>query len=342
MNKIPFLFIASLFLFTACNKDFSVGADYKDITAVFTLLSQSDTAHYVKITKGYYDEKQDNLLLAQNSDSIYYNNLEVKMEEISNGTVVNIIPLTRVDLNLEGYQKDSGIFATTPNYAYKVKKPLNSSRTYRIKIKNLSSGKEIEGETNIIDTAQLRFQNPFINTQQLDFAVPFELYNFAWNAPANAVFYDITLRFWYEEINTNTLDTTYQYKDVPLIRNVLGSDGGAVTATMKNTDFYLSLFSELGVPPAYISRRVDTPDLMVLAGGQTLKTYIDATTAQGGITYDQIKPNFTNLKGEDVLGIISTRAIRTMKQIPFTKATTDSIRDGFYTKKLNIVGVSSR
>ena len=342
MNKINFLIVAGLLLVTACNKDFSVGADYKDITAVFTLLSQSDTAHYIKITKGYYDEKQDNLLLAQNSDSIYYKNLEVQIEEISNGTVVKTTPLTRVDLNLEGYKKDSGIFAASPNYAYKLKQALNSSRTYRLRVKNLNTGKEIVGETDIIDSTQLRFQNPFINTQQLNFAVPFELFNFAWNAPANAVFFDITLRFWYEEINTNTLDTTYQYKDIPLVRNVLGSGGGAVTASMKNTDFYLSLFSELGVPPAYISRRVDTPDLMVLAGGQILKTYIDATTAQGGITYDQIKPNYTNLKGEDVLGIISTRGIRTSKQIPFTKATMDSIKLGFYTKKLNIVGESTR
>jgi hypothetical protein len=342
MNKVPYLFAACILLLSSCSKDFSVGADYKDITAVFTILSQSDTAHYVKITKGYYDETQDNLLLAQNSDSIYYNNLEVKMEEISNGAVVNTTVLTRVDLNLEGYVKDTGIFAKSPNYAYKFKDTLMSSRKYRLKIKNLTSGKEIEGETDIISSSQLIFQNPFTNTQQLDFAVPFEIFNFAWNAPANAIFFDIALRFWYQETNTNTLATTYQYKDIPLVRNVLGSGGGAVTASMKNTDFYLSLFSELGAPPSYIVRRVDTPDLMLLAGGQVLKTYIDATTAQGGITYDQIKPNFTNLKGEDVLGIMSTRGIRTMKQIPFTQATVDSIKFGTYTQKLNIVGVSTQ
>ncbi len=342
MNKVPFLFVACILLLSSCNKDFSVGADYKDITAVFTLLSQSDTAHYVKITKGYFDETQDNLLLAQNSDSIYYNNLEVKMEEISNGNVTNTTLLTSVDLNLEGYKKDTGIFAASPNYAYKFKRPLNTSRTYRLKVKNLTTGKEIEGETDIINNAQLIFQNPFINTQGLDFAVPFEIFNFAWNAPANAVFFDITLRFWYEETNTNTLATTYQYKDVPLLKNVLGSGGGAVTAAMKKSEFYLSLFSELGAPPSYIIRRVDTPDLMLLSGGQILKTYIDATTAQGGITYDQIKPNFTNLKGEDVLGIMSTRGIRKMEHIPFTKATIDSIKFGTYTKKLNIVGESKQ
>lgn len=320
-----------------------MGADYKDITAVFAILSKSDTAHYVKITKGFYSETLDNLMLAQNSDSIYYNNLEVKMEELSNGTVVKTTILERVDLNLEGYIKDTGVFAKAPNYAYKFKQPLLSDRKYRVKIKNLTSGKEIEGETDIINSDQMVFQNPYINTQQLNFSQAFDKINFAWNAPPNALFFDVTLRFWYEEIDNNTLVVVHKFKDLPLIRNVLGSGaGGGVTATFDNSTFYLTLNSELGIPPAHITRRVDTPDLMLLAGGQVLKTYIDATTAQGGITYDQIKPNFTNLKGDDVLGIMSTRGIRILEQIPFTKLTTDSIIHGSLTKNLNFVDVSKQ
>ena len=71
MNKIAFILVAFVLFVSSCTKDFKVGADYKDITVVFALLSKADTFNYVKVTKGYYDELQDNLLLAQNSDSIY-------------------------------------------------------------------------------------------------------------------------------------------------------------------------------------------------------------------------------------------------------------------------------
>lgn len=342
MKKIAFVLFAVVLFSSACNKNFKVGADYKDVTVAFALLSMNDTLNYIKITKGYYDETQDNLLLGQNSDSIYYNNLEVKVEELNNGSVVNTFILPRVDLNLEGFVKDTGIFAQTPNYAYKFfkKDSLNPQRSYRLKIKNLASGKEIEGETEVINSKNLIFQKPYINTQQLNFSIPFETYSFAWGAPANAVFFDVVLRFWYQETNVNTLETVHKYKDLPLVTNVLNTGAGA-TAVMTNSDFYRILNSELGVAPSNITRRVDTSDLMLLAGGQVLKTYIDATTAQGGITYDQIKPNYTNFKGEDVLGIISTRSTKIMYDIPFSKNTVDSIVKGSLTKNLSFVGVST-
>ncbi|MCC7030528.1 MAG: hypothetical protein IT257_09495 [Chitinophagaceae bacterium] len=340
MNKIVIILGAVALFFTSCNKNFKVGAEYKDVTAVFALLSKADTFNYVKITKGYYDELQDNLLLAQNSDSIYYNNLEVKMMEISNGAVVDSFTLPRVDLNNEGFVKDSGIFAQTPNYGYKFHKALNSDRRYRLKIKNLSNGKVIEGETEVINHNQIIFQKPYINTQPLDFAVPTQTFDFAWSAPATAVFFDVVLRFWYQEFNINTMITTRTYRDLTLIKNVLNNGAGG-NATMSNSDFYRMLNSEVGVAPSFITRRVDTADLMLITGGQVLKTYIDATTAQGGITYDQIKPNYTNLKGEDVLGIMSTRGIKTLKDIPLTKPTIDSIVLGSLTKNLSFVGISS-
>lgn len=339
MKQFVFFLGAMLMLGSACNKNFKVGAEYKDITVVYALLSKADTVHYIKVTKGFFDETKDNLMLAQIADSIYYQSLDVKMMEISNGAIVDSTALTLVDLNLDGNIKDSGIFAQSPNYAYRYERKLNSDRRYRLKIRNLQNGKEIEGETEIINDATMKFQSPYINTQALNFAVPSEVYNFAWTAPANAVFFDVVLRFWYEEKNVNTGIITRRYKDLPLVTNVLNSGSGG-SAAMTKSDFYRVLNSEVGRCPADINRRVDTCDLMLLTGGQVLKTYIDATTAQGGITYDQIKPNYTNLKGEDVLGILSTRGIRTMKDIPFNASTIDSIVNGSLTKNLGFVGVS--
>lgn len=342
MKKYLVIAIFGCLTLLSCNDDFKVGANYKDITVVFGLLSHNETTHYIKITKGFYDEKQDNLLLAKIPDSIYFKNLDVKLERLQNGNVVATKDAKLVDLVQLGIVKDTGIFAHTPNYAYEIKDSLYPTLKYRLRIKNLSNGKEITGETDIINSSQMIFQNPFINTQPLNFAQDFENSNFSWSAPPEAVFFDLVMRFYYQEIDNNTLVTTYKFKDLPLALNVPALGAGSITTLVfNNATFYAALNSELKAAPSYISRKVDTPDLMILAGGQILRTYIDATGAQGGITYDQIKPNYTNLKGEDVLGILSTRAYRVMKEIPFTKSTFDSIISGSLTRNLNFVGISS-
>ena len=342
MKKLV-LALAGWLLFSACNDNFKVGAPYKEISVVYCLLSASDSANYVKVTKGFYDETQNNLLIAQNADSLYSNNLDVKLEELLNGNVTNTYPLQRVNLVNEGYVKNPGVFVDSPNYAFKFKGYVNPKRTYRLTVTNVSTGKVISGQTNVIDTMPNVFSiiNPFTNFDKLNFADPIKTYPFTWSAPPNAVFFDVAIRFWYEEKNTNTLQTVYKYKDLTVLKNVLAT-GGSITAGMNNLDFYKALNSELGNTPTYISRYVDTPDLLILAGGRDLKTYIDVNAAQSGITFDQIKPNYTNLTGENVFGIMSCRSTRFLRQIDYNDATYDSIINGQYTRNLNSVGKSSR
>lgn len=334
-------------IFSSCKDNFKVGADYKDITVVYGLLSKSDTAQYIRITKGFYDELKDNLILAQNSDSIYYNNLDVKIEEINNGAVVNTIPLTRVDANLEGFAKDSGVFATTPNYVYKFKTSLNPSNTYKLVATNLTNGKVITAETPIINDNPTVFQIQYPRSQfdRINVSEINAVSSFNFTSPPNAAFFDVVIRLWYQEKDNNTLITTHKYKDLPVIQNIISS-GGSVSAKMLNETFFRVLNSELGAAPSYISRYIDTPDVFVLAGGTVLKTYIDVDNAQGGLTYDQIKPYYTNIAsdgtiGKDVIGILSTRVRRIEPSVSFTKSSQDSIISGSYTKSLNFVGVST-
>ena len=68
MRKFLIASISVLFLAISCTTKFNVGADYKEVTVVYGLLSLADTAHYIKITKGYFDQKQNNLELAKNPD----------------------------------------------------------------------------------------------------------------------------------------------------------------------------------------------------------------------------------------------------------------------------------
>src|SRR5690606_21255581 len=130
MKKILFSVLSLAFVFgiQSCSEDFEVTAPYKDVTLVYGLLNMQDTAHYIRIQKAFLDENKNAFDMARQADSSFYreSDLEVVMKEIANGAMVGApIPLSRVDMNLEGYPKKEGVFFTAPNYGYKFKKGLN-------------------------------------------------------------------------------------------------------------------------------------------------------------------------------------------------------------------------
>lgn len=341
MKKILWLLSLGVLLFSSCSNDFKVGAPYKDVTAVYCLLSKTDTAHYVKVMKGYYDEKMDNLLLAQQVDSIYYDSLEVKIEQLNNGGVEKSFILDKVNLNTEGYTKDTGVFAIAPNWGYKLKANLDANRTYRLIVKNVFTGKTVYSETSIISDALLKVDYPLSINDRLNFAAYSQNYNFIWNAPSNAAIFDVKIRLYYTEKDIFKPDSSSKkILDLTLLKNVL-NPGGRIIAPFRSEEFFRILNSELGTPPSNINRYIDTPDVIIVAGGSVLKTYMDVQLAQGGgITYDQIKPTYTNFVGDDVYGIFSTRVLKRVFNVPFGEGTVDSIKNGIYTKNLRIIGLT--
>jgi hypothetical protein len=72
MNKMgAILVLLATCFFTSCKNDVEINGEWKDISVVFGLLNQSDTAHYVRISKAFLGEG-DALVFAQQFDSLYY------------------------------------------------------------------------------------------------------------------------------------------------------------------------------------------------------------------------------------------------------------------------------
>jgi hypothetical protein len=46
--------------FTSCETDFELNAEWKDITIVYGILNQNDTAHYIRIQKAFLRRRQCN------------------------------------------------------------------------------------------------------------------------------------------------------------------------------------------------------------------------------------------------------------------------------------------
>ncbi len=84
MRKILVLLIACCVSVSLqnCSNEFELTEKWKDITVVYGLLDGSDTAQYILIEKAFLDESTSALLIAQNPDSLFYNNIIVEMQEI--------------------------------------------------------------------------------------------------------------------------------------------------------------------------------------------------------------------------------------------------------------------
>jgi hypothetical protein len=326
MKKIV-LGLMCVVLFTACSEDFKIAAPYKEVTIAFGLLDKGDSAHYFKITKGFLDEQNNNLLAAKNPDSLYYSDLQVSLEQRnSGGVVLSTIPVSKVNLVAEGIIKDTGVFVNNPAYAYKCKANLNPGNKYRLVIKNPITGKTTYAETSVLNDDP----NVFVTPENLSpsFAVDYsdltEIKDFRIVPPPNAAMIEMYMRFNYSEervVNGTTISEDKSV-DIPFFRRkAVSSVGGPVSENFDNAGFIDFIAGALPITQNNVQRFVDTPDYIFYAAGAELKTYLDVTNAQGGITADQIKPIFTNMVGDDSYGIFSSRVRNFVPQVPFSKST---------------------
>ena len=119
MSKyLSILLIASVVLIAACDNELELVSEYENIPITYGLLNRSDTAQYIRVEKAFVDPAKSALLLAQEPDSLYYEDLVV---QLVNRSLNETYTLERVDGNLEGYPRDTGIFANSPNWMYKIR-----------------------------------------------------------------------------------------------------------------------------------------------------------------------------------------------------------------------------
>jgi len=340
-NLLIILSLTLIIGFYSCSDDFKVAAPYKNITWVYGLLNSKDTAHYIVIKKAFLDENKNAVDMAKVADSSYYPSLDVIVREIANGVVVKNITLEKVDLTNEGYPKDTGVFYNAPNYAYKFKNYLDSTRTYRLVINNDALNIHDSSEIRVLAASQLTTQN-FQN--KLDFAGTKNeaATTIFWKVPDNTAYVESKIRFRWVDRNISTgeqtnheadytMSTTYTF---PLSSNIL-------TMKASNAALYTFLNGTMGSPGPNIERYIDSCDLFFAAGATELYNYYRVQSIQSsGLNADQIKPIFTNIKGDDVYGIYSSRANIIYKNVPITENTLDSLMINPITEHLNIVGRS--
>lgn len=152
--------LLSIFLtgvLNSCNtKKLDIYEPYKDITVVYGLLNSADSIQYIKINKAFLGEGNA-YEFAQNPDSINYNPKDLKVTLFSyilNTTTGIYEDDTNFDLRdtVIATDNNSGIFTKKNNIVWYTKNKIKSNNTkYKLVVKNIKSGKEVTGETKIIN-----------------------------------------------------------------------------------------------------------------------------------------------------------------------------------------------
>lgn len=358
MNKIKnnLIVLAAAASLASCNDKLNIAAPYKDITVVYGLLNKADTAHYIRIQKAFMDENKSAIDMAQEADSSFYRNLIVVVKEISaSGAVLNTFPLQKVDLTAEGYPKEAGDFFQAPNYAYKFKQALTSDNEYRVVITNTETGNVDSASTPIIENSDvskftiLEWLSGFAGALPKEITFP-KLTSpsgkllestFSSNIPDNVGAVELVMRFNWTDSNVITNKATRRFAD---FNGFYGASGNSYLAgsknftfTTQNKSYFDFLKSAMGKPDDLNTYRyMDSVDMFLYAAGTEYKKYQDLNSNKGGLTANEIKPMYTNIKGKEVMGLFSTKGSVQKLQIPIHQETRDSLLSNSITKELNI------
>jgi hypothetical protein len=328
MRKYVLAALATAAVFAGCKNDFDVMADYKDITLVYGLLNQNDTAHYIKINKAYLGEGNA-FLMAGIADSVNYQaaDLTVKLEEYNNSTLTNTFPLIRT---VNEIAKDTGLFASDANILYKSTATLNPQRRYKLVINNNKTGTTITSETPMIENlvvtnTQNNQQVNIVGNNSFQFTAAFK-------SAKNALVYSMLIRFKYNEINTVTSQVVTKSIDwtLPNIKSSNTNGGETLQIPLNPDGLFQLLANNLGAPGVNIERQTAGLEFTFYAGGADLSTYLDVNGPSN--TLQQEKPEYTNITNG--LGIFSSRYNKTVGNITLSPQSLDSLLNGRFTNQL--------
>jgi len=319
-------------LFHSCSTDVELTADWKQTTIIYGLLNQYDNVQYVKVYKTFLDPILKPADMAQVFDSLYYSQVEVKMEEMVNGVITS----TRILVEDESIPKDPGVFSYPRQVLYKDSLPLDQDATYRISIN--VPGANGENETSV--TAETPIVKDFKITSpskgiQLSFAST-SPYKIKWTSAENGKIYKLVVLVHY---TYSDIITTLKSFPAPLewlifdrlkSRNDNGGDG--MTFELFRENFFHFINGSLNTDNNVI-RTVDSLSFMFSVGSEVLSKYIDVQQAQTGLVQTQIVPEFTNI--ENGIGLFASRYTKVVKGIKLNISSIDSLACGSITGHLN-------
>lgn len=307
---------ASLMLFSACDNDFDLVADKREIPVVYAIIDAVDTAQYFRVERAFIDESVSALDIAQNPDSLYYKDAVVTLTRLSTGEAWT---MQEVDGNLEGYPRQDGIFATSPNILYKLRTEditLEPLEEYKLTVDIGDDNPQIEATTTLIDP-------PFLPTPadgsaggglEID---PSRNFRINWGSNSSIAIYDSYVTFFYDEIIDGQV--TSKSIDWQLLRNDSQNE-----INTSGEGFYSMLGGALE-SNSDIVRLQKGATFTLVSGSSEISDYIRIGRANLGITSSGEIPVYEGSLNYG-LGIFASRYTEIRDELTLSQLTRDSIQ----------------
>lgn len=292
----------------SCDNEVDINADFTEVTSVVGLLDVRQDSQFVKITRTFLDDELNAIQLANQSDRIYYDSLDVKL--------INNASKEEITLNKILLPKDPGIFTQEDNQAYFTDQQLEVNGTYNLVVNKPGEEVSTTGSVFLTNGAVLTVPRPSVNGK-LNF-VDFQKnildnVRFEFQTSNNIGEFDVTLRFNYFEI-TNNIDTVNKYIDFPLstFRNTSLESGKEFVYIFDANRFFNEIESTISTTTQTLTslKRV-LPEkgnsLIIESADGEYALYRDVNGPIDGLS--QTRPEFTNVTNG--IGLFASRTTRT-------------------------------
>jgi hypothetical protein len=322
-------FLLILPFLNSCKKDFSVNAEWKDITIVYGLLSHNDSVHYIKITKAFlgpgnaYD-------YAKIPDSSNYpaGELSVRLDEYDESSyLVRSIPFDTITL----HTKDTGDIVFHKNFyypnqlVYKSNAVLDQNNTYKLVIHNNKTGLEVTSQTNLVNNFSIIKPDPFAPEEKIVF-IPNENTTVAWTSAVGGKRYQLIIRFHYNERPINNPAAAWTAKAIDwfvfsneLSRTTNGQED--MVKSIKGDAFYSFLAANIDTT-TLLTRQAGLVDYIFNVASEDLTTYMEVNEPSTSIV--QYRPPFTDI--DNGIGLFSSRLVKSINSRRLGDYMVDSIR----------------
>ncbi|MGP8217109.1 MAG: hypothetical protein ACLQQ4_16185 [Bacteroidia bacterium] len=296
--------IAIVLFLTACSNKLNVLAPYKNITVVYGLLDQNDTAHYVRINKAY-EGPGNAITMARQFDSVYYpaNQLLVQLQVYNSqnalAQTITLTPDSSIPLQ-------SGTFTSPKQILYKTKAKLNVldqygfNYQYNLYVKNLHTQQVLTGSTQLLTDVTFTAGLSGMYIPMSFFATAPS--NIQWTSTVGGRIYQMTMRFYYHEITAT--DDTEKYIDWVFPTQTASTLLGGESLEYSYTAQQFLQFIRASIPIVNSAQRTaDSIQVIFTSGSDDFNTYIQLSQPTLGIDPDQ--PSFSDVKNG--VGIFTSR-----------------------------------
>ena len=287
----------------SCENEVEINAEFEEKTFALGLINAGSDTQFVKITKTFLDNETNAIDLAQDPNNLYYDSLDVTLNELnSNNNVVEQFKLTKI-LRPKG----EGLFTTERNEAYYTDADVKENVSYTLTIDKLDGSAITSGQTNVSRGVKLKRPNPGVNGKLTFINVRGQIidYRFEFETTSGVGEFAATLIFNYMEVIN--VDSVVKSIEIPLTSFLNSS------LNVESRIFILDGQKFFNALEANISASINPPkrliidkgmDIIIEAADADYTLYRDVNGPIDGLA--QTRPDFTNITNG--IGLFASRS----------------------------------